>query len=571
MATLSGSRPTETAEFGDYVSVIRRRWRWPLIGALLGLATAFVYTQLATPVYTAHAQVLVTPQTSASSSARPDQLVSMPTEQQIAVSGDVAVLARRTLGVSRPVSSLLDGLDVTSDPDSLVLDFAYTAATPEAAATSSNAFARSYLDYKERQAAAASADELSRLTTRLSEVQAERQKVLDALRDADPGTPKEAKLQQELNTWNVLLSSIQSELAGITPGLEAKQGELILTAVPPAEPSSPNPPIDLALGVLVGLFLGTVLAFVRDRMDEKLRGRGHLAEVIDAPVLAVVPHANVPSKGGWIASIDEPRGPAAEAYRTLRTNILAMSAQHDVKLVAVTSAMPDEGKSTTSANLALSFAQAGKRTLLISGDLRKPGLSRLFGTPNTWGLVDVLRRGSPVADVMQTTPVERLKLINTGPVPASPSELLESPQMRELLAEQRDLYDFVVVDCSPVLGLADALAVGPIVDGVILVASARTKQGAIAEARAELDQVGARVIGTVMNDIPLKRLKTKAYGYGGSNYRYAASEREPSLVDSSDGNGADDGNANGSDAGNGNGGGKGRAASIARGGGGQGE
>jgi receptor protein-tyrosine kinase len=524
MATLSATRPTETAELGDYVSVLRRRWRWPFVAALVGLALAYAYTQVVTPVYTAHAQVLVTPQAS-SSTARPDQLVSMPTEAQIASSGDVAALARRTLGVSRAATSLLDGLDVTSDPDSLVLDFAYTSATPDAAASASNAFARAYLDYKSQQASAETAAQLASLETRLSQIRTERDKALELEQAAEPGSAQQAKRTEQVATLNVLLASVTSQIATLTPGLEAKQGQLILTAVPPAVPSSPNPPIDLALGFLIGLFVGTLLAFVRDRMDEKLRGRRHLADVLDAPVLAVVPHANIPRKGVWVASLDEPRGPAAEAYRTLRTNVLAMAARHEMKLIAVTSAVPNEGKSTTSANLALSLAQAGKRTLLISGDLRKPGLARLFGMHNTWGLVDVLRRGAPVGDVVQTSPVELLRVLNTGPVPASPAELLQSPQMREVLAEQRDIYDFVIVDCSPVLGLADALALAPVVDGVLIVASERTKQGAVAEARAELDQVGGRVVGTVMNDVPLKRLKTKAYGYGGSAYGYAAGRR----------------------------------------------
>jgi capsular exopolysaccharide synthesis family protein len=537
MATLSATRPTETAELGDYVSVLRRRWRWPLVGALLGVALALAYTQVSTKVYTAHAEVLVTPQAATLSSARPDQLVSMPTEAQIAASGDVAAIARRTLGASRPVSSLLDGLEVSSDPESLVLDFAYTSATPAAAAAASNAFARAYIDFKEEQAAADTASQLQRLQARLAQIQSQRDKALEAQQAAIPGSPQEAKRSQQVSTLNVLLASVQSQITTITPGLEAQQGELILSAPPPLLPSSPNPPIDLALGLFVGVFIGTLLAFVRDRMDEKIRGRRHLADVIDAPVLAVVPHANVPRKGAWLATLDDPRGAAAESYRTLRTNILAMASQHDMKLIAVTSAMPGEGKSTTSANLAVTLAQAGKNTLLVSGDLRKPGLSRLFGMPNAWGLVDVLRRGSSVSDVAQGSPVERLRILNTGPIPGSPSELLQSSQMRQLFDEQRTIYDFVVVDCSPVLGLADALAIAPNVDGVLLVASERTKQGAIAEARAELDQVGGRVVGTVMNDVPMKRLKTKAYGYGGGNYGYADGHSRTDRVGVANGNG----------------------------------
>jgi capsular exopolysaccharide synthesis family protein len=536
MATLSAGRPTETAEFGDYVSVLRRRWRWPVVGALLGVVLAFAYTRLATPIYTGHAQVLVTPDVPPSSSARPDQLVSMPTEAQIASSGAVASLARRTLGVSRPVPALIDDLTVTSDPDSLVLDFAFTAGTRDAAATGANAFAHAYLTYKDQQSSADAAAKLQEYRTQLASLQTQRARKLDRQNSLDPTSPQYQKLQVAIQNFDLLIASLQSQIATIVPGLQAEQGKLILSAIPPVGPSSPNPPMDLALGLLVALFVGTLLGFARDRVDEKLRGRSHLAELIDAPVLAVVPHTNVPRKGAWVATLDEPRGPAAEAYRTLRTNVLAMAAQHDLKLIAVTSAMPEEGKSTTSANLALSLAQAGKATLLVSGDLRKPGISKLFGMANTWGLVDIVRRGSSLSDVVQTASIERLKVLNTGPVPASPAELLQSPQMRQMLTEQREVFDFVIVDCSPVLGLADALAIAPVTDGVLLVASGRSKQGAIAEARAELDQVGARVVGTVMNDIPLKRLKTKAYGYGGRTYRYAAEgDRAPEVIEGSNG------------------------------------
>jgi len=536
MATFSATRPTETAEFGDYVHVLRRRWRWPLVCALLGVALAYAYTQGATPVYTAHAEVLVTPQTAPNSSVRIDQAVSMPTEAQIGSSGAVASIARRDLGTSEPSATLVKDLEVSSDTESLVLDFAYTAATPQAAADASNAFAHAYLTYKNEQAATDTANELAGYKSQITTLEKQRAARVSQLRNVDPTSIKYQRINTQIQNLDLIITSINSTMSTIVPGLEAQQGKLILTAVPPTAPSSPNPPVDLALGFLVGLFFGTLLAFLRDRVDEKVRGRRHLNEIVDAPVLAVVPHAHVPRKRAWIATADDPRGPAAESYRTLRTNILAMAARHDLKVLAVSSAMADEGKSTTSANLAMSLAQAGKQTLLVSGDLRKPGLSRLFGMPNTWGLVDVLRRGAPLSDVVHATAIDRLKILNTGPIPGSPAELLQSPRMRQLIEEQREIFDFVIVDCSPVLGLADALAVAPIADGVILVASGRSRQAALAEARAELDQVGARVVGTVLNDIPLKRLKTKAYGYGGSSYRYVATDR-PLVLDSTNGNG----------------------------------
>jgi capsular exopolysaccharide synthesis family protein len=185
----------------------------------------------------------------------------------------------------------------------------------------------------------------------------------------------------------------------------------------------------------------------------------------------------------------------------------------------------------------VALAQTGKRTLLVSGDLRAPRLSKLLGVENTWGLVDVLRRGAALQEVAQTAYDDRLKILNSGPLPASPVELLQSPRLHEFLLEQRAAFDFVIVDCSPVLGLADALAVAPVVDGIILVASGTSKQGAIAEARAELDQVGGRVVGSVLNDIPVKRLRTKAYGYGATAYRYTASDSDETRVVGASGNG----------------------------------
>lgn len=196
-----------------------------------------------------------------------------------------------------------------------------------------------------------------------------------------------------------------------------------------------------------------------------------------------------------------PRSPIAEQYRTVRTNLQFAAVDKELESVLVTSSVPDEGKSMITVNLAIVYAQQGKKVLLIDADLRKPTAHYTFRLDNLQGLSTVLIGDSSLEESISTSDVENVDVISCGPIPPNPSELLGSKRMRTLLEEANQLYDMVIMDIPPVLAVADAQILANIVDGSLLVI--RSKQTEFAEAtksKEVLDAAKGKLLGAVLND-----------------------------------------------------------------------
>ncbi|PRO65829.1 CpsD/CapB family tyrosine-protein kinase [Alkalicoccus urumqiensis] len=195
-----------------------------------------------------------------------------------------------------------------------------------------------------------------------------------------------------------------------------------------------------------------------------------------------------------------PKSPISEQYRTIRTNIQFASMDHEVRLLAVTSTAPGEGKSTTAANLATVFAQQDARVLLIDADLRKPTGHYTFQVDNTTGLTNVLTNQAKLEEVTSSTVVPALDILTCGPIPPNPAELLSSKRMDWLLTEARQQYDIIIIDTPPVLAVTDAQVIGNQADGVVLVTSSgTTKQEDAQKAKELLENASANVLGVVLN------------------------------------------------------------------------
>lgn len=206
------------------------------------------------------------------------------------------------------------------------------------------------------------------------------------------------------------------------------------------------------------------------------------------------------SKRHLIAKKD-PKSPITEQYRTIRSNIQYASVDQAIRSIVVTSTAPMEGKSTTTANLAVVFAQQGKKTLLIDADLRKPTAHYTFQLPNTFGLTSVLTKQAELMDAVHMTDVENLFVLTSGPIPPNPAELLASVSMEYLLKEAYNLYDFILFDTPPVLTVTDAQVLANLADGSILVTSSGTtdRDGAI-KAKEILTSAQAKLLGAVLNN-----------------------------------------------------------------------
>lgn len=213
---------------------------------------------------------------------------------------------------------------------------------------------------------------------------------------------------------------------------------------------------------------------------------------------------------GNLVTVSEPAGVASEAYRTLRTNLLYATVDTPPEVVLVTSPGPAEGKSTTCANLGVVLAQAGKDTLIMDCDLRKPAMHRIFGLRNFHGVVNALVGEYGLLEVCQE-PMPGLKVATAGPLPPSPAELLSSRRFSELIDRIRPVFDYVLIDAPPVEPVSDPAILATQADGVLLVLDAQnTRKGALRQGMQSLEAVGANVLGIVMNN----------FGASGGNSRY---------------------------------------------------
>ncbi len=215
-----------------------------------------------------------------------------------------------------------------------------------------------------------------------------------------------------------------------------------------------------------------------------------------------------------LAMLLYPDSSAAEAYRTLRTNVEFASIDHPLQTLLVSSALPSEGKTITTANLAVALAQQDRRVLLVDADLRRPGIHEVFDLPNENGLTTTMRAGGPTLDaVIAQTESANLDVLTTGPAPPNPAELLGSDRMHKIIADMTATYDLVVFDCAPIQVVADAAILSSILDGVLLVVDTnKSRRESLREARQTLTRAGARVLGAVINGIKAP-VKADYYDY----------------------------------------------------------
>lgn len=230
-----------------------------------------------------------------------------------------------------------------------------------------------------------------------------------------------------------------------------------------------------------------------------------------------------PPSSPLVAHLD-PKSPAAEAYRTLRTSIQFAGLDHKCRTVVVTSSSPGEGKSTTVANFGVVTAQAGSRVCVVDSDLRRPTLHRIFGLSNSRGLTTALLEGQPFADIAQPTAIPNLFVLTSGALPPNPAELVGSQRMRECLEAATSDFDLLLLDSPPIVSVADAIALSAVADGVILVVRAgKVPHEVVRRAAGQIEAVHGRILGVLMNSVNLKR-----DGYYYDYYRYYHAYYSPS-------------------------------------------
>jgi capsular exopolysaccharide synthesis family protein len=336
----------------------------------------------------------------------------------------------------------------------------------------------------------------------------------------------EQELNQQVLSVQQMSRQLQDELqrAKMSEAVEGGQVEIVQLATSPGYQMATGKQRKVLTGGLVGFLLGCIAAILLDGMNASVRKRSDIERLLGVPSLAVIPR--LPSSTGSsdrllralprmskngrsagnrgdsdLVTVNNIRSPASEAFRTLRTNLMFSQSISAMRTLVVTSASPSQGKTTTAANLAVSFAQQGMRVLLIDCDLRRSRLHRVFGLKREPGFSDLVL-GYEIEDaVTHPTSVTGLYVIPSGKLPPNPAELLGSEAARRKIATLTEGYDLVIIDTPPLLAAADAAIVATLASGVILVVRAGATENAAAQQSAQqLNSVGARIVGAVLND-----------------------------------------------------------------------
>lgn len=529
----------------QYLAFLRSRKWWIFVVTMLVVGATLGFSFMQTPLYEANAEVLVNP-LDTSSSTQVATGPNLDTERKLATSEAVAEIAANDIDFEGGTNELLEKVSVSVATNTEILEVRFMDTDPEAAQQGSQAFAEAYLEYRRRQVlddvVAASRAIQQRVEGRQEQLtKIERQiEEEEAAAEVAGETADTTDLQTQANTLQTQIAVLQQQLFDLAPPENFSVGQIVSPPDVPEAPASPNFVQNTILALAAGLALGIGVALLRERLDDRLRGHDDLETYARAPVLAVVPHTRMRRRKSKteVISLAKPRSAATEAYKTLRTGVLYSASQRDAKVLLVTSAHAGEGKTTTTANLGIALAQAGKKVILVSADLRKPLLHRILDVRSSPGISTILSHEASLEEALVSSDAVRgLQVLPSGPVPANPAEMLGSEAMEKLLFELRESSDFVLIDTAPVLAVTDALTLASMADATLLVADASsTTRGAVAHAVQRLEQVNAQLLGAILNNFdPSKASLYQHYYYDSYSGYYGQETPRPSILKSNTG------------------------------------
>jgi capsular exopolysaccharide synthesis family protein len=325
-------------------------------------------------------------------------------------------------------------------------------------------------------------------------------------------------LQREVDTNRALYDGLLQRYKeiGVAGGITTNNISIVDHAEAPTLPSKPRPIYNMAVAATFGLALGVLLAFILETLDHAIRKPADLESKLGLPVLGGVPLLERGLQP--MEALADLRSPLSEAYHSIRSTLGFTTSEGAPRILAITSARPGEGKTTTAIALALGFSRLGMKVLLMDLDLRNPGVHKTVGADNRVGASNLLAGGVGFTDAIQITKWPNFFVIPSGPLPPSPAELLAGSRLGVLTKEALDAFDMVILDAPPVMGLADAPLIAAAALGTILAVEAgRTTRGQARAAVRRLRMANARLVGAVLTKFDAK---SATYGYGYS-YAYA--------------------------------------------------
>jgi succinoglycan biosynthesis transport protein ExoP len=450
-------------ELRDYVRILHRNWILILVLLILGLAGGAGYAAMQEPKYTASTQLYVSVRTEGAATGDLVQGTTFARQMvtsYVDVVGTALVLGPviEELDLKDSVAGLSGRVTATTPLNTVLIDITTTDRDPDQAAAIANAVASSF-------------------------------------QDAVQNTLEQPAAEGAVSPVRINVTE---------------------PAVAPTAQTSPNVRMLIVLGGILGLALGIAVAVLRTVLDNRIHTLHDIEALTDRPVLGGIAYDPEASKRPLIVHAD-PRSPRSESFRSLRTNLQFLNVDQGPRIFVVSSAGPGEGKSTTTANLAIALAETGARVALVDGDLRLPRVADYMGIEGNVGLTDVLIGRVDVADALQKWGANDLYVLPSGQVPPNPSELLGSAAMDQVLKPLGEYFDYVLIDAPPLLLVTDAAVVGSKTRGVIVAAaSGKTKKQELAGALRTLETAGVNLLGVVVTMLPTKG--PDSYGYGAYTY-----------------------------------------------------
>jgi capsular exopolysaccharide synthesis family protein len=485
---------------------VARRRKWVILQATIVVPIlALILSLSQTKEYTATATLLfrTSPASATESASITDPSREAATNGELVGLPVVAERAAERLDSDVSASEIEGSIEVSPAGEAETASIAATTPDPELSAKIANAYGYAYISFRRS---------------------ADRAQVQNAIELAESSLG-ELSVEQREGTEGEALSKQLDQLR-LTQALQTGGAELVQRASPPSSPSSPETKRNVALGLVLGFLLGCLVALLLERIDRRVRSADELEELYRLPVLARVPRSTkLRNREGDLGA----RTQEGEAFRLLRSNLRYLSANRDLRSILVVSPEEGDGKSTVINGLATTMAEMGDRVVLVEADLRKGGLLRqVDGTP-ALGLSNVLA-GAPLDSVLVQKKISQpdmepreLTILASGPPPPNPAELLESPRMAEVLGELHDRFDIVLLD-SPALGaVSDALALFPLVSGIVVVAGlGRTTRDAAQDLERQFMMLNRTPLGVIINFASPSRAKYSHYYRSDSTQRTTA-------------------------------------------------
>jgi capsular exopolysaccharide synthesis family protein len=522
------------------------RASFPLIATCtaVGLVVALVVSLLLSPTYAATVRLSVGQTTNGTASGFDAYQVSQKIAQTYAEQATTNLVANNViaaLGLQTTSEDLLKHVKSEAQIESTLLTITVDDHDPAEAVRIADAFAAEVLkgpaagseDFAETKAYIA--EQLQKTRAQIDAAQ------VDIDRLAAINSPTEAQQAQldDLENRIATLRGTFASLVQLAAGSPANQVTIFDPAYAPKEPVSPRVLLNTLLGAVLGMVVGVLIAYTRRRLDDTLRTPEDVELLTGLSSLGAIVRMPGDSKRPLfyrLATLLYPRSPAAEGFRQIRTSIDFATGDTPPRSLLITSASPGDGKTTFASNLAIAYARAGRKVVLVDGDLRKPELHAMFRMPNEVGLADLLSgRDIPFETVAQTTEVAGLRVLPSGIRPANPAELISGGGMPAILASLLTKADLIVIDSPPLQAVTDGAILASQTDGTVLVvASGRTRRAALLRARDNLQHVGARILGTALNGVSESDGKEAALGY----FTYYGDSETPSDGAASSGSSA---------------------------------